>query len=64
VTDRVVQAALKLVLEPILEADFQPCSLSVSGLLVNGTWWGLVGFFAVGQAWRTELGSRWSVVGW
>jgi RNA-directed DNA polymerase len=24
--DRVVQAALKLVLEPILEADFQPCS--------------------------------------
>jgi hypothetical protein len=26
VTDRVVQAALKLVLEPILEADFQPCS--------------------------------------
>ena len=26
VTDRVVQAALKLVLEPILEADFQPVS--------------------------------------
>ena len=26
VRDRVVQAALKLVLEPILEADFQPCS--------------------------------------
>ena len=26
VTDRVVQAALKLVLEPIIEADFQPCS--------------------------------------
>jgi RNA-directed DNA polymerase len=26
VTDRVVQASLKLVLEPILEADFQPCS--------------------------------------
>jgi RNA-directed DNA polymerase len=26
VTDRVVQAALKLVLEPIYEADFQPCS--------------------------------------
>lgn len=26
VTDRVVQAALKLVLEPIWEADFQPCS--------------------------------------
>jgi RNA-directed DNA polymerase len=26
VTDRVVQAALKLVLEPILEADFRPCS--------------------------------------
>jgi RNA-directed DNA polymerase len=26
VTDRVVQAALKLVLEPILEADFHPCS--------------------------------------
>ena len=25
--DRVVQAALKLVLEPIFEADFQPCSL-------------------------------------
>ncbi|HEX2417763.1 MAG TPA: reverse transcriptase domain-containing protein, partial [Micromonosporaceae bacterium] len=25
-TDRVVQAALKLVLEPILEADFQPVS--------------------------------------
>ena len=25
-TDRVVQAALKLVLEPIFEADFQPCS--------------------------------------
>ncbi len=24
--DRVVQAALKLVLEPIFEADFQPCS--------------------------------------
>jgi RNA-directed DNA polymerase len=24
--DRVVQAALKLVLEPILEADFKPCS--------------------------------------
>ena len=26
VRDRVVQAALKLVLEPIFEADFQPCS--------------------------------------
>jgi RNA-directed DNA polymerase len=26
VSDRVVQAALKLVLEPIFEADFQPCS--------------------------------------
>jgi RNA-directed DNA polymerase len=26
VTDRVVQAALKLVLEPIFEADFQPVS--------------------------------------
>lgn len=26
VRDRVVQAALKLVLEPILEADFKPCS--------------------------------------
>ena len=26
VTDRVVQAALKLVLEPIFEADFAPCS--------------------------------------
>jgi len=26
VTDRVVQAALKLVMEPIFEADFQPCS--------------------------------------
>jgi RNA-directed DNA polymerase len=26
VTDRVVQAALKLVLEPIFEQDFQPCS--------------------------------------
>ncbi|WP_425307787.1 group II intron reverse transcriptase/maturase [Ammonicoccus fulvus] len=26
VRDRVVQASLKLVLEPILEADFQPCS--------------------------------------
>ncbi|WP_220449473.1 reverse transcriptase domain-containing protein [Nonomuraea longispora] len=25
-TDRVVQAALKLVLEPIFEADFRPCS--------------------------------------
>ncbi len=26
VTDRVVQASLKAVLEPIFEADFQPCS--------------------------------------
>lgn len=26
VTDRVVQASMKLVLEPIFEADFQPCS--------------------------------------
>ncbi|TCM33101.1 group II intron reverse transcriptase/maturase [Kribbella sp. VKM Ac-2568] len=26
VTDRVVQAALKLVMEPIFEADFEPCS--------------------------------------
>jgi RNA-directed DNA polymerase len=26
ITDRVVQASLKLVLEPIFEADFQPCS--------------------------------------
>ncbi len=26
VADRVVQAVLKLVLEPIFEADFQPCS--------------------------------------
>ena len=25
-TDRVVQASLKLVLEPIFEADFHPCS--------------------------------------
>ena len=29
VTDRVVQAALKLVLEPIFEADFQPVLLRV-----------------------------------
>ena len=27
VRDRVVQAALKTVLEPIFEADFQPCTL-------------------------------------
>ena len=26
VADRVVQSSLKLVLEPILEADFKPCS--------------------------------------
>jgi RNA-directed DNA polymerase len=26
ITDRVVQASLKLVLEPIFEADFLPCS--------------------------------------
>ena len=26
IADRVVQAALKLVLEPIFEADFEPCS--------------------------------------
>jgi RNA-directed DNA polymerase len=26
IADRVVQAALKLVLEPIFEADFKPCS--------------------------------------
>ena len=26
ITDRVVQASLKLVLEPIFEADFRPCS--------------------------------------
>src|SRR6266568_1811111 len=26
IADRVVQASLKLVLEPIFEADFQPCS--------------------------------------
>ena len=26
VADRVVQASLKLVLEPIFEADFEPCS--------------------------------------
>jgi RNA-directed DNA polymerase len=26
VADRVVQASLKLVLEPIFEADFKPCS--------------------------------------
>jgi RNA-directed DNA polymerase len=26
VRDRVVQAALKLVMEPIFEADFKPCS--------------------------------------
>ncbi len=26
ITDRVVQASLKLVLEPIFEADFYPCS--------------------------------------
>lgn len=25
-TDRIIQASLKLVLEPIFEADFQPCS--------------------------------------
>jgi RNA-directed DNA polymerase len=31
VRDRVVQAALKLVLEPIFEAGFQPCSLPVEG---------------------------------
>jgi RNA-directed DNA polymerase len=24
--DRIVQASLKLVLEPVFEADFQPCS--------------------------------------
>ena len=26
IADRVVQASLKLVLEPIFEADFKPCS--------------------------------------
>jgi RNA-directed DNA polymerase len=29
VADRVVQAALKLVLEPVFEADFKPCSYGV-----------------------------------
>ncbi len=27
IADRVAQAALKLVLEPVFEADFKPCSL-------------------------------------
>ena len=26
IRDRIVQAALKMIIEPILEADFQPCS--------------------------------------
>jgi RNA-directed DNA polymerase len=48
VTDRVVQAALKLVLEPILEADFQPCSYgfrprrraqdAIAEIVQNHTW--------------------------
>jgi RNA-directed DNA polymerase len=48
VTDRVVQAALKLVLEPIWEADFQPCSYgfrprrraqdAIAEIVQNHTW--------------------------
>ncbi|MFI9638048.1 hypothetical protein ACIHAX_35715 [Nocardia sp. NPDC051929] len=39
VADRVIQASLKLVLEPILEADFLPCS---SGFRLNRRAWGAV----------------------
>ncbi len=39
VEDRVVQAALKLVLEPIWEADFQPCSYGFVRHEVRGIEW-------------------------
>jgi RNA-directed DNA polymerase len=41
VTDRVVQAALKLVLEPIFEVDFEPVSygrLARRTCAQNGKW--------------------------
>jgi RNA-directed DNA polymerase len=38
VRDRVVQAALKLVLEPIWEADFQPCSYGFRPTPMSGCW--------------------------
>jgi retron-type reverse transcriptase len=46
VRDRVVQASLKLVLEPIFEADFLPCSYQGPGVVpfwcaVSG--WGVCG---------------------
>jgi RNA-directed DNA polymerase len=36
--DRVVQASLKLVLEPIFEADFQPCSYGFRRVSLKGEW--------------------------
>jgi RNA-directed DNA polymerase len=39
VTDRVVQASLKLVLEPIFEADFYPCSYGFVRHEVRGIEW-------------------------
>ena len=54
VRDRVVQAATKLVIEPIFEADFKGCSygfrpkrsatdaletIRLKGVATNGTWW-------------------------
>ena len=37
--DRIVQAALKLVLEPIFEADFKPVFLRLSPCVLKGKWW-------------------------
>ena len=38
IADRVVQASLKLVLEPVFEADFLPCSY---GFRPRARWWQL-----------------------
>jgi hypothetical protein len=56
--DRVVQASLKLVLEPIFEADFHPCSLSVAGSPVNRGCACWSRSLVDGWTRRTESGSR------
>jgi RNA-directed DNA polymerase len=68
VRDRVVQTAMKLVLEPIFEADFHPCSYGyrprrdakMASIAIRndlyqrpGAWWRLI-FAAISQPFRTR----------
>jgi len=75
IADRVVQAALKLVLEPVFEADFEPVSYgfrpavakNAFAMLDNFAWWRVIRMLMVRHRWRwkdvrrrfTDPSGRW-----